>query len=244
MESWTFFRILEFTIFIVYTTHGKKTMSLATYLTEQILLDESTVGIEKTIVVFSGRFQPFHNGHYHTYSQLVKKFGKDSVYIGTSNKTDNVKSPFNFKEKSKIMSTMFGIPTSKIVQIKNPYKPTEVLSKFDEETTAYVAVVGEKDSSRLGGKYFTKYDGNVDTGYRTRGYVYDSPAQSNPISGTDIRNNLSLGSDEDKKTYFTNKAYPKFNKSIFDLVTGKLSESSRLPKLKELIVDIKQKLHI
>ena len=50
------------------------------------------------------------------------------------------------------MTTMFGIPKSKIHKVKNPYKPTEILKKFDEDSTAFVTVVGEKDKNRLGGK--------------------------------------------------------------------------------------------
>ena len=94
-------------------------------LVESILLEAES--INKVIVVYSGRFQPFHKGHYATYDNLVKKFGKDNVYIGTSNVTDSKKSPFNFNEKVKIMNTMFGIPTNKIVQVKNPYAPKEIL---------------------------------------------------------------------------------------------------------------------
>jgi tRNA nucleotidyltransferase/poly(A) polymerase/nicotinamide mononucleotide adenylyltransferase/GNAT superfamily N-acetyltransferase len=202
---------------------------LSNYLVEQILLEDSDNPIQKTVVVYPGRFQPFHSGHYKTYQNLVKVFGKENVFIGTSNKVEKPKSPFNFKEKVKIMTTMFGIPTKQIVEIKNPYKPTEILSKFDEDTTAFVTVVGKKDTNRLGGKYFDKYDYEPNTGYRDKGYVYVSPVASN-ISGTDVRNNLSMGSDESKKKYFTNKAYPKFNPKIFDLVTDKLSESFVIEK--------------
>ena len=66
---------------------------LSNYLVEQILLEEPTQ-IKKTIVIYSGRFQPFHKGHYNTYQNLTKKFGKDNVYIGTSNKIEKPKSPF------------------------------------------------------------------------------------------------------------------------------------------------------
>ena len=86
---------------------------LVKYLVDSVL-NES---IQRIIVVYGGRFQPFHSGHYATYSHLVKKFGKDNVYIGTSNVTDNEKSPFNFKEKKAIMTRMFGVPSDKIVQI-------------------------------------------------------------------------------------------------------------------------------
>ena len=202
---------------------------LSKYLVEQILLEDENP-IKKTVVIYVGRFQPFHRGHYATYQHLVKKFGKDNVYIGTSNKVQKPKSPFNFGEKKKIMNTMFGIPTSKIHQVKNPYQPTEILKKFDEKSTAFVTVVGEKDKSRLGGKYFTPLKGEINEPYRDRGYVYVSPSQSNPISGTDVRNGLSLGSDEQKQNFFTDRAYPKFNKTIFNLITSKLNEGIFISK--------------
>jgi len=181
-----------------------------------------TEDINKKVVVYAGRFQPFHKGHYATYSHLVKQFGKDNVYIGTSDKTDNIKSPFKFKEKKVIMMKMFGIPSDKIIQIKNPYAPTEIIGKFPEESTAFITVVGEKDRYRLKGKYFEPYHPDrVESGYKDKGYVYVAPAQSNPISGTDVRNWLSKGSEEQRKSGFK-KAYGKFDPKIFKLVSDKL----------------------
>jgi hypothetical protein len=192
---------------------------LEKFLVETILGEAAQM--DKVVVVYSGRFQPFHKGHYATYENLVRKFGKDSVYIGTSNVTDSKKSPFNFKEKKAIMMQMFGIPSSKIVNIKNPYAPEEILNKYDSDTTGLIVVVGEKDQNRLSGKYFTPYKGKVEQGYLDKGYVYASPAQSNPISGTDVRYWLSAGSSDDRKKNFT-KAYPKFDSQIFKLITLKL----------------------
>jgi GNAT superfamily N-acetyltransferase len=177
-----------------------------------------------------GRFQPFHKGHYGTYSHLVKKFGKDNVFIGTSDKVEKPKSPFNFKEKVKIMTTMFGIPSNKIHQVKNPYQPTEILSKFDENTTAFITVVGEKDKNRLGGKYFQPYKGDPTEGYKDRGYVYAAPSSGGGVSGTEVRNGLSLGSDEQKEEFFKGRAYGKFNKTIFKMITDKLNEGIEIPK--------------
>ena len=184
-------------------------------------------GIEKTIVVYSGRFQPFHKGHFATYENLIKKFGKDSVYIATSNKTDNQKSPFNFKEKKLIMQKMFGIPSNKIVEVRNPYAPMEVLGNYPEETTGFITVVGEKDEMRLSGKYFTPYKGKVEIGYKDKGYVYASPAQPNPISGTDVRKWLGSGETEERKKLFI-KVYPKFDEQIFKLITLKLNKLSEV----------------
>lgn len=107
---------------------------LSKYLVDQILLEEKSP-IKNVVVVYVGRFQPMHKGHHQVYEHLVKKFGRNNVFVGTSNKVQRPKSPFNFKEKREIMTTMFGIPSNKIVQVKNPYAPTEVLKKFNEEET-------------------------------------------------------------------------------------------------------------
>ena len=184
-----------------------------------------TEEIKDIVVVYAGRFQPFHKGHYTTYSHLVQKFGENNVWIGTSNKSGGPKDPFNFLEKKKIMTTMFGIPANKVVQVKNPYNPTEVLSGFSPKTTAFVTVVGEKDAARLGGKYFKKFHNGAGfkpaTGYEENGYVYASPAQPNAISGTDVRKWLSVGDESKRKAGFK-KAYPKFNPQIYNLITKKL----------------------
>jgi hypothetical protein len=196
---------------------------LSNFLVESIMAESAEM--ENVIVVYSGRFQPFHKGHYSTYKHLIDKFGKDKVYIGTSNKTDNQKSPFNFQEKKTIMTKMFGIPSNKIIQVKNTYAPTEILSKYDAAKTGFITVVGEKDGERLGGKYFTPYKGKVEDGYLDKGYVYVAPAQPNAISGTDVRNWLGRGSDDEKKVGFQ-KAYPKFDPTVFKFITLKLSKLS------------------
>ena len=184
-----------------------------------------TENIEKKVVVYAGRFQPFHKGHYLTYSHLVKQFGKDNVYIGTSNKTDNLKSPFKFNEKKMIMTKMFGVPSSKIVQIKNPYAPKEIIGKFNKDKTAFITVVGEKDRYRLKGKYFEPYHPDrIEKGYEEKGYVYVAPAQGGGISGTEVRKSLSSGDDEIRKKGFK-KAYDgKFNPKIYKFITGRLGK--------------------
>jgi nicotinic acid mononucleotide adenylyltransferase len=198
---------------------------LTKYLVEELVKEDKRV--DKIVVVYSGRFQPFHTGHYDSYQYLVNKFGKDNVFIGTSNKTDNDKSPLNFNEKLKVMQTMFGIPKSKVVMLKNPYRPIELLSKYNSETTALVTVVGEKDSDRLGGKYFQKWNDRLLqngelVGYLERGYVFVTPSQSGGISGTQVRNGLSTGDEGDKMAFFK-KVYGKFDRGIFNLITKKLN---------------------
>jgi len=179
--------------------------------------------IEGEVVVYAGRFQPFHRGHYDAYQRLVSEFGSANVYIATSNDTSSDKSPFSFKEKKEIATKMFGIPSSKFVKVNNPYRPVEVLKQYDGQTIAYIAAVGEKDASRLQGKYFKPYRGKAGYGYDEIGYTYPIPAEKDPISGTDVRNGLGSGDKEKAKKFFL-KAYPKFDKDIFKMITTKLSE--------------------
>jgi hypothetical protein len=179
--------------------------------------------IEGEVVVYAGRFQPFHRGHFDAYQRLVDEFGSANVYIATSNDTSSEKSPFSFSEKKEIATKMFGIPSSKFVKVNNPYRPIEILKKYDGQTIAYIAAVGEKDATRLQGKYFKPYRGKAGYGYDEIGYTFPIPAEKNPISGTDVRNGLGSNDKEAAKKFFL-KAYPKFDKDIFKMITGKLNE--------------------
>lgn len=185
---------------------------------------EKKVGEKRTIGIFTGRFQPFHSGHYSVYKNLVDRFGKDNVYIASSDKTEAIKSPFRFKDKEEIMTKIFGIPADKIVQIKNPYAPVEILQKMPEDTT-YVTAVSQKDAERLGGKYFKNFDDATDTkGYKEQGYFVIAPEMQltlngKNISGTQIR--AIFGdpniTDRAKQEIFT-KVYGKFDQDIFQKV--------------------------
>ena len=193
------------------------------WVLESILTEQTN----KTVVTYVGRFHPFHSGHNAVYQHLVKKFGKQNVHIGTSNKVQLPKSPFNFKEKVQIMTKMFGIPKSNIHQVKNPYRPDEILKKFDEKKTAFVTVVGEKDKGRLGmgkGRYFQPYKGNTDLPMKDNGYVYIVPPQGRGISGTEVRQGLGRGEESQKKAFFK-KVYGKFDPKIFNLLTKRITKT-------------------
>ena len=110
----------------------------------------------EVVVVYPGRFQPFHLGHKEVFNSLQNKFGRDNVYIATSNKTDGAKSPFNFSDKTVFMNAA-GIPSDRIIEVSNPYKLPD---QFDPTNTVYVAVVGGPDKNRLNPDS-TKKDGSA-----------------------------------------------------------------------------------
>jgi hypothetical protein len=170
----------------------------------------------------------------------VEKFGKDNVYIVSSNVTDPIKSPFEFKEKKDIMTRMFDIPDDMVVQVKNPYAPVEILDKLPSETS-YVTAVSQKDADRLGGgKYFRNFDDVPDgkhKGYKDKGYFIVAPEMKldidgKNISGTQLR--AIMGdpniTDRAKQEIFT-KVYGKFDPKIFKKIIKTTTDAEEARKL-------------
>jgi nicotinamide mononucleotide adenylyltransferase len=193
---------------------------------------------KKPIVGYVGRFQPFHKNHYDTYKFLVKKYGKDNVYILTSDKTDKKKSPFNFKDKLKFMN-MFNIPKDKIVQTKMPYIPKELFeSKNIPDDTPFIAAVGQKDQDRL--KHFVDYEGPVKdqkvlTGWskdvheraKIHAYYEVTPLMTTKfdgeiISGTTVRD-IFKSDDENKQKKLFKVLYNKYDKDLFNFIRNKIN---------------------
>lgn len=98
------------------------------------------------VVLYPGRFQPFHLGHREVFESLQSKFGRDSVYIATSNKTELPKSPFNFSDKTMFMNAA-GIPSDRILEVTSPYKLPE--PEFNPANTIFIVAVGSPDRDRL-----------------------------------------------------------------------------------------------
>lgn len=156
-------------------------------------LTEKEVGVPVSIVVYSGRFQPFHKNHYDSYMLLKQTFPGSRVVIATSDKETDAESPLSFKEKEQVITTMFpNIKKSDIVKVKNPYQPKEILSQYPG--AIFISAVGEKDAERLkGGKYFSEYNKTTSTlPFEQKGYYYIVPLQvmkykGKLVTGTLIR---------------------------------------------------------
>lgn len=100
-----------------------------------------------TIVVYPGRFHPFHRGHMASYEYLTKRFGDQAVYIATSDVQAPVTSPFSYADKVEMMTTL-GVPASHVVKVKNPYQAKEITDSLSDEekaTTVLIFAVSEKD---------------------------------------------------------------------------------------------------
>lgn len=96
------------------------------------------------LVIYPGRYQPWHKGHKAVYDGLVRKFGRDSVYIATSNKVEPPKSPFSFSDKAQFIA-LTGISLDRVVESSQPYRAVEIVSKYNASTTQLIFAVSEKD---------------------------------------------------------------------------------------------------
>ena len=113
------------------------------------------------LVIYPGRFHPFHLGHMASYDWLTKQFGDNNVYIASSGVQAPDTSPFSFSDKMTMM-TKLGVPASHVVNVKNPYQATEITSMLSDEERAHTALifaVSEKDAQRF--NFAPKKDGSA-----------------------------------------------------------------------------------
>jgi hypothetical protein len=197
----------------------------------QELLAEADSPIKTIVAIYPGRFQPMGKHHAQVFKWLQKQFGVQHTYVATTNKVQLPKSPFNFREKQSII-LKHGIKN--IVQVKNPYNPTEILNKYDPKTTAVVIVYGKKDAGRLRttkkdgtpGYYqdFSKSKNNL-LGYDRHGYFVISPHISlkvkgfGEMSGTTIRAALASANQNTFKEIFG-----WYDPTIFKMIKKKITE--------------------
>jgi hypothetical protein len=168
------------------------------------------------LVIYPGRFHPFHLGHKASYDWLTRQFGENNVFVASSNVQDPQTSPFEFSDKVK-MATKLGVPASHVVNVKNPYQAREITSRLSDEekaNTILVFAVSAKDAERF--NFVPKKDGSP--GYlqpmpenkkgmkpmTLHGYVAVTPTVNFRVSGQDansasqIRKLYLNGNDNDR----------------------------------------------
>jgi len=195
------------------------------------------------LVVYPGRFQPFHKGHHAVYDWLCGKFGRNNVYIATSNKTDGDKSPFTFSEKSYFMQ-LTGVPADRIVQATQPYQIDSVLSGgnitvANPKNTVVIFAVSQKDMSenpRFAS--WTKKDGSP--GYfqplgdikdakpmQEHGYIltvptFDFNVMGQPMrSGTELRK-LYSKADQQQRQAIIKDLFGKYTREAEQIMNNKI----------------------
>lgn len=71
------------------------------------------------VVLYIGRFQPFHKGHLSVIKKLYADYGPDNVIvaIGSSNKSHEYRNPFTFEERKEMLETSLKTEKMKIPEI-------------------------------------------------------------------------------------------------------------------------------
>lgn len=204
---------------------------------------------DNVVVIFPGRFQPFHKGHYNTYKNLISKFGRDKVFVTTSNKVEPPKSPLGFTDKCRLMNIM-GIDADRIVQTENPYRANELTSNLNPSNTVLILAISAKDldsdkpSIKVGGSnkdgssnYYQPMPEKLDecTSFSQSAYILKVPTYQFTINGnditdaTDIREMLGNGDDETKKRILLELYGKNWQEAYSILCPNVVSESHDYP---------------
>ena len=201
-------------------------------------LFEDTANI---LVVYPGRFQPFHKGHKAVYDGLVAKFGRDKVFIATSNKVDLPRSPFSFSDKSVFMA-LTGVPLDRVIESREPYKVPELVNQYPAEKTVLIFAVSQKDMDedprfRMGYKkngdptYFQPLpkdiaDANTldQNGYIMVVPTVDFTVLGQPMtSATEVRK-LYLGSDGETRKKIIVDLFGRYTEEAKHIMDSKITE--------------------
>jgi hypothetical protein len=129
-------------------------MNLTTEIVNELY--EELAPSQEVFAVYPGRFQPPGPHHYKTYEWLVHKFGRDHVFIATSNVVSLPNSPLSFAEKRAVWMKQ-GVSGDKVVLVKNPYQCSEILDNLPDGAVV-VFGYGKKDADRF--SVGTKKDGS------------------------------------------------------------------------------------
>lgn len=192
----------------------------------------------RTVVIYPGRFQPFHRGHKASYDYLTQRF--DDVYIATSGVQAPVTSPFSFDDKLK-MITRTGIPSGRVVQVRNPYQAQEITQDIENpDNTVLIFAVSEKDMGQDARfKFGVKKDGTASymQPWPTDGkgakpmtdhaYVMVTPTVNFQVQGRDansaseIRRMYTAGNDADRTQIITD-LYGESDAGLKDIFDARL----------------------
>jgi hypothetical protein len=199
------------------------------------------------LVVFPGRFHPFHLGHKASYDYLTKKYGADSVYIATSNVQAPATSPFSYSDKVAMM-TKLGVPASHVVQVRNPYQAKEITDSLpDPGNTALIFAISEKDMAGEGARFKFGTKKNGDPSYMQplpehlerlqpltqHAYVDIAPTVNFQVRGADansaseIRQRYIKGSAADRDQIITD-LYGTYYPELRDIFDQKLAASEKI----------------
>jgi len=224
-------------------------------IVEQITLEDYEIQAslteatnDKLVVIYPGRFHPFHKGHANVYRTLEQQYGATAdVYIATSGKQEPGKSPFSFEEKRAMIATT-GVDPNVVVKTKSPYKAEEITNKYDINNTVVLYAISEKDMAEdprfnfptkgpnlkkdLQPAHMQQWNGwdnaksLADHSYVTTVPTITFNVMGEPAtSATEIRQQFPNLSSDQQKT-FINDLFGNYSDSVLNIMRNKLGDNN------------------
>lgn len=218
----------------------------------------------KTVVVYAGGFQPFHQGHLSSYVQAKKAFPGADFYVAASGNVKERPIPYDAK---KFLAMQAGVDPEDFpdIAVKSPMAPKEILDRYDPEQDVFVLVRSERDPVPYTKKdgspgYFQPYTGKNLQPFGKNGYVYVTKKKDFTIdgqevySGTQVRDMYKNGDDQSrmniiKQLYPKSKNHDKIKEILDTYIVGQMKEnilrllSQAKPFLREASHDQRQKFY-
>lgn len=192
------------------------------------------------LVIYPGRFQPFHKGHRLVFDYLSKKYGRDNVYIATSNVVKPPRSPFNFAQKAAMMR-LTGVPMDRVIETAEPYRAQEIVSRYPPETRLMFAVSAKDMAEDPRFAKWTKKDGSPSyfqpmpskgsnmQGLEHHAYImtvptFDFTVLGKPMtSATELRAQFAAA-DEKTQRAIVQDLFGNFDEEVFAIMRNQLQE--------------------
>ena len=212
------------------------------------------------VVVFPGRFHPFHKGHKSIYESLKNQYPNSKVVIATSGKTNDTDSPFTFEEKKQMM-ILAGIPADAIMEVKtSPYNIEEYINALDidEDTNSLYLAVSQKDMDGPDARFQFPTTGlamtvkgkekalqrlpaeekdirAVGDKENRRAYVITLDTKPFNVAGFSVKSASEirniLGGDVDTAKQAFVDLYDKYNEEVFNLIRSKLAKEEQMEQI-------------
>jgi len=212
------------------------------------------------VVVFPGRFHPFHKGHKSIYESLKNQYPNSKVVIATSGKTNDTDSPFTFEEKKQMM-ILAGIPADAIMEVKtSPYNIEEYINALDidEDTNSLYLAVSQKDMDGPDARFQFPTTGLAMTAKGKEKALQRLPAEEKDIRAVGDKENRRayvitldtkpfnvagfsvksaseirniLGGDVDTAKQAFVDLYDKYNEEVFNLIRSKLAKEEQMEQI-------------
>jgi len=198
-----------------------------------------SAGNSRVIVVYPGRFQPFHKGHKAVFEYLTKTYPNADVFICTSDKVAPPKSPFNFQEKL-VMMQLTGVSPKSVVQSSQPYQAKEILQHYNPESDIVLYAVSQKDmdedprfsfAPKKDGSpsYFQKFTGfdNVEC-LAKHGYIVTVPTFNFDVLGqpmksaSEVREQFARADEQTKKAIIKD-LFGAYSDQVFQIMNSKIA---------------------